>query len=206
MVSIVVVIVPQILIPAADRFGPPLVVPIVEAVVFLIMLSITARPGPVPRSARPLVLALFGLLVVANAAAAVRLMQIVLRGETYNAGVVSSGRLLVAGAMLLATNVITFGLVYWELNAGGPAGRLADPPPLPDFLFPQLGDSKLAPAGWQPRFADHLYLSYTNLVAFSPTDTLPLTIRAKALMMVQSLISVSVLVVVLARVINILPT
>ena len=63
----------------------------------------------------------------------------------------------------------------------------------------------LAPPDWQPRFGDHLYLAFTNVVAFSPTDTLPLTLRVKALMALQSMISLSVVVVVLARVINILP-
>jgi hypothetical protein len=100
---------------------------------------------------------------------------------------------------------VTFGLLYWQLDGGGPAGRVAAAVPYPDFLFPQMTTAGFAPAGWRPRFADHLYLSYTNLVAFSPTDTMPLTVRAKALMTVQSLVSVAVLVVVLARVINILP-
>ena len=64
----------------------------------------------------------------------------------------------------------------------------------------------LAAPGWRPHFGDHLYVAFTNVVAFSPTDTMPLTLRVKALMALQSLISLSVLVVVLSRVINILPT
>ena len=87
-----------------------------------------------------------------------------------------------------------------------PAGRAADPAQYPDFQFPQTTEAALAPRGWQPRFFDHLYLAFTNVMAFSPTDTLPLTHRVKALMAVQSLISVSVLVLVLSRVINILPS
>src|SRR5438034_325250 len=75
-----------------------------------------------------------------------------------------------------------------------------------DFQFPQTVTSGLAAPGWLPRFPDHLYVAFTNLVAFSPTDTMPLTVRAKALMALQSIISVAVLVVVLARVINILPS
>ena len=78
--------------------------------------------------------------------------------------------------------------------------------PYPDFQFPQTGTEGLALPGWQPRFHDHLYLAYTNVVAFSPTDTLPLTHRVKGLMAIQSMISLAVLVVVISRVINILPS
>jgi uncharacterized membrane protein len=81
-----------------------------------------------------------------------------------------------------------------------------DPPAYPDFQFPQTATSGLAAPGWQPRFHDYLYLAFTSALAFSPTDTLPLVGRAKGLMAMQSVISLSVLVVVLARVINILPT
>ena len=115
----------------------------------------------------------------------------------------SAQRLLVAGSLLLLANVITFGLANWQINSGGPDGRLREPSPYPNFQFPQTGIEGIAPPGWQPRFPCHLYVSFTSVVAFSPTDTLPLTVRAKALMAVQAMI---VLVVVLARVINILPS
>ena len=102
--------------------------------------------------------------------------------------------------------MVTFALLYWQLDGGGPAGRIARPAPYPDFQFPQTLTDGLAAPGWRPHFADHLYLAFTNVVAFSPTDTLPLTRKAKGLMALQSMISVCVLVVVLSRVINILPT
>jgi uncharacterized membrane protein len=206
LVAIVAVILPQVLVPVHDRVGPPLAVPIVETAVFLIMLSIAARPGPVPRASRPLVLVLFGLLIVANAGAAARLVVLVLDGGKVDGVALSAGRLLVAGTLVLGTNVVTFGLLYWQLDLGGPAGRAADPRSYPDFQFPQTTTPGLAAPTWRPRFIDYLYVAYTNIVAFSPTDTMPLTGRAKALMTLQSLISVSVLAVVLARVINILPS
>ena len=205
LVAIVVVILPQVLVPVHDRVGPPLVVPIIETAAFLTMLVIAAKPGPVPRSARPLVLSLFALLIVANVSAATRLVVLVLGGGHVDGPPLTADRLLVAGALVLATNVITFGLVYWQIDSGGPIGRATDPVPYPDFQFPQTATEGLAAPGWHPRFADHLYLAFTNVVAFSPTDTMPLTIRAKALMALQSLTSVAVLVVVLSRVINILP-
>src|SRR5450631_3873455 len=184
LVAVVVVILPQVLVPSNRRVGPPLLVPLVEAAAFLAMLVIAAKPGPVPRGARPFVLSLFCLLILANAAATIRLVLLVLDGGK------------VDGAALL----------YWQLDGGGPAGRVAEPVTYPDFQFPQTATSGLAEPGWQPRFHDYLYLAFTSALAFSPTDTLPLVGRAKALMAMQSVISLSVLVVVLARVINILPS
>jgi uncharacterized membrane protein len=113
-------------------------------------------------------------------------------------------QLLVAAAIALATNIVTFGLLYWQVDGGGPTERLARSGRYPDFQFPQTGTEGLAPPNSQPRFQDHLYVAFTNVVAFSPTDTLPLTHRVKGLMAIQSMISLAVLVVVISRVINIL--
>jgi len=205
LLAVVAVILPQALIPAQHRVGPPFVVPAIETVALLVLLAIAAKPGPVPRGARAVVLLLFGVLVVANATAAARLMTLVLgRGEVDGVPL-TANRLLVAAGLVLMANVVMFALLYWQLDGGGPAGRIADPAPFPDFQFPQTGTEGLAAPGWRPHFGDHLYVAFTNLVAFSPTDTLPLTLRVKGLMALQSLISLGVLVVVLARVINILP-
>jgi hypothetical protein len=87
----------------------------------------------------------------------------------------------------LATNIVTFGLVYWQVDGGGPGGRPVHAAPYPDFQFPQTATEGQSPPDWQPRCPDHLYLSFTNVVAFSPTDTLPLTIRVKGLMPVDNL-------------------
>jgi uncharacterized membrane protein len=205
-VAIVVAILPQVLVPSRHRVGPPLLVPVLEATAFLVMLLIAAKPGPVPRGARPFILSLFSLLVLSNAAAAVRLVLLVLDGGKVDGVSLTASRLLIAGALVLSTNIITFGLLYWQLDSGGPAGRAGDPVPYPDFQFPQTATSGLAAPGWQPRFHDHLYLAFTSAIAFSPADTQPLTGRAKWLMALQSVISLAVIVVVLARVINILPT
>jgi uncharacterized membrane protein len=205
LVAIVVAILPQVLVPNRDRVGPPLLVPLMEAAAFLALFVIAAKPGPVPRAARPFVLFVFSILVLANALAAGRLVLLVLSGGRVDGSTLSADRLLIAGALVLTTNVITFGLLYWQLDSGGPAGRAVDPLPYPDFQFPQTATSGLAAPGWQPRFHDYLYLAFTSALAFSPTDTMPLVGRAKGLMAMQSVISLSVLVVVLARVINILP-
>ena len=206
LITIVLVILPQLLIPGRDRIGPPLFVPVIEIGVFVTMAAIAARPGPVPRRARPVVLTLFGILVAANAAGAGRLVGLVLDNGNVGGATLTASRLWVAGALVIVTNIITFALLYWQLDAGGPAGRIANPAPEPDFQFPQMADADPAKRAWHPTFPDHLYLAYTNVLAFSPTDAMPLTHRAKALMALQSLISAAVLAVVLARVINILPT
>jgi hypothetical protein len=205
LIAIALIIAPQVLIPEQERIGPPLLIPLVEAVAFIAMLAIAARPGPVPRSAHHLVLALFGVLALANAAAAGHLVSLALHfGES--GPHFTPGRLLTAGALVLATNVVTFGLLYWELDGGGPAARTVGADRYPDFEFPQRATPELAPPGWRPLFADYLYVAFTNIVAFSPTDTMPLSRNAKGLMALQAMVSAAVLVVVLARVINILPT
>jgi uncharacterized membrane protein len=206
LVAIVLVILPQLLIPTRDRVGPPLLVPIIESIAFLVMLAIAAKPGPVPRRARPVILVLFAVLVLANTIAAARLVVLVLDNGKVDGAPLTANRLLVAGVLVLGTNVVTFGLLYWQLDGGGPAGRVARPAPYPDFQFPQTATSGLVAPGWGPHFWDHLYVAFTNVVAFSPTDTMPLTGRAKGLMALQSMISLGVLVVVVSRVINILPT
>lgn len=205
LVAIVLVILPQVLVPARYRVGPPLLVPLIETAAFLVMLIIAAKPGPVSRSARPVILCLFGLLVAANTIAAIRLVDLVLGSGKVHGMTLSASRLLVAGSLVLGANVITFGLLYWQVDSGGPIGRSAGQKSYPDFQFPQTATTGLAPPSWRPSFGDHLFLAFTNVVAFSPTDTMPLTLRAKGLMALQSLISLSVLVVVLSRVINILP-
>lgn len=204
--ALILVILPQVLVPARMREGPVLIVPVLEGVVALVLLGVAARPGPVPRAARPLILWLFAVLVLANTSAAARLVIVVLRTPPAGEHPATVTQLLVGAALVLATNVVTFGLLYWQLDGGGPSGRLQHPAPFPDFQFPQTSTEGLAPPGWRPRFADHLYVAYTNIVAFSPTDTLPLSHRVKGLMAIQSMISLAVLVVVISRVINILPS
>ena len=170
-----------------------------------VLLGVAAKPGPVPRGARPLILTLFAVLIAANTTAAVRLVAVVLRSTPSGEAPPTVTQLLVGAAIVLATNVVTFGLLYWQIDGGGPGGRLVQASPFPDFQFPQTLTEGLGPVSWQPRFPDHLYLAFTNVMAFSPTDTMPLTHRVKGLMAIQSLISLSVIGLVLSRVINILP-
>jgi hypothetical protein len=206
LTALVLVILPQVLVPARMREGPPLLVPVVEGLVLLVLLAVAAIPGPVPRGARPLILTLIAVLITANIGAAARLVVLILRATPKGQAPPTVTQLLVGAGIVLAANVVTFGLLYWQIDGGGPDGRLVHPSHLPDFQFPQTLTDGLAPPNWQPRFQDHLYLAFTNVVALSPTDTLPLTHRVKGLMAVQALISMSVVGMVLSRVINILPS
>jgi len=205
LVALVLLILPQVLVPASMREGPPLLVPIVETVVVLVLFAVAAKPGPVPRGARPFILTLFATLILANTAAAAKLVALVLRSTPEGETPRTVTQLLIGAGIVLATNIVTFGLLYWQIDGGGPDGRGVQAKPFPDFQFPQTLTEGLGPANWRPRFPDHLYLALTNVMAFSPTDTMPLTHRVKGLMAIQSLISLAVIGLVLSRVINILP-
>jgi len=93
---------------------------------------------------------------------------------------------------------------FWDLDRGGPGARAEAINQYPDFIFPQMSDPDYAPEHWHPNYFDYLYTSFTNASAFSPTDVLPLTRWAKMLMMVQSLTSLLIVGLVVARAVNIL--
>jgi uncharacterized membrane protein len=100
--------------------------------------------------------------------------------------------------------VIVFGLWYFELDRGGPTKRHQQDHREPDFLFPQMATPGAGRPDWSPSFLDYLYVSFTNATAFSPTDTMPMTVAAKKLMGVQSVASLLTVALVAARAVNIL--
>ncbi len=112
--------------------------------------------------------------------------------------------LLTTSVGLWVANVIIFAFVYWRVDRGGPDGRAQGWDGRADLTFPQGNPSDAVPADWRPGFADYLFLGFNTSTAFSPTDTLPLTARAKMLMMAQSAISLITIVIVAARAINVL--
>ena len=101
------------------------------------------------------------------------------------------------------SNIIAFALLYWNLDGGGAAARALDPSRRIDFAFPQEINRELASPGWRPRFVDYLYLGFTNATALSPTDAMPLAPWAKLAMMLQSVISLGILALVIARAVNV---
>lgn len=115
--------------------------------------------------------------------------------------------LLIAGAALWLVNMLTFGLVFWEIDGGGPERRQSSQTNYPDLLFPQQTldvQLQLAPADWRPQLLDYLYTSLTAAIAFSPTDTMPLTRRLKVLMGAENLISFVVFALLIARAVNLI--
>ena len=143
---------------------------------------------------------LIAVITLANAGSAARLITALLQGRAHE----SATTLLLTGGAIWLTNVIVFGMWYWDLDRGGPAARAQAMKTFPDFLFPQMTSPELSPTDWQPLFFDYLYLSFTNAAAFSPTDTLPLARWAKMAMMLQSIVSLGTVVLVVARAVNIL--
>jgi uncharacterized membrane protein len=117
---------------------------------------------------------------------------------------VSGLTLLTTSIGIWATNILVFALVYWLTDRGGPEGRATGWQGRSDFTFPRGDPSDNFPTDWQPIFADYLALAFNTSAAFSPTDVLPLTPRAKMLMVVQSTISLVTVIAVGARAINIL--
>ena len=116
-----------------------------------------------------------------------------------------SGRQLLTSSIgAWATNVLVFALVDWQIDRGGPEARANGVGTKPDWLFPQMGVPELVTPAWRPTFIDYLFLAYSTATAFSPTDALPLTTRAKLLMMIESSVSLVTIVTVAARAINLL--
>ena len=113
--------------------------------------------------------------------------------------------LLSSSVAIWVTNLLTFSLLYWQIDRGGPYAQASGLRVKPDWLFPQAGIPKDMPPNWRPLFLDYLSLGYNTATAFSPTDVLPLTRRAKMLMMLESTISLLTLVIVVSRAINVLP-
>jgi uncharacterized membrane protein len=201
LLAVVVAIALQVVLPntVIQGLGPRWLIPALEGVL-LVALLIT-NPHRVDReesNLRLLSLAMIAVITIANVVALGELIRALLDST------VTGGRTLVfASVPIWLTNVIAFGLWYWEIDRGGVTARMLENHRQPDFLFPQMSVPGSAP-GWAPRFMDYLYTSFTNATAFSPTDTMPLTAGAKLLMMVQSLASLLTVALVISRAVNIL--
>jgi hypothetical protein len=112
--------------------------------------------------------------------------------------------LLLSSIVIWLTNVAVFALWYWQLDRGGPDARARAAHARADFVFPEMSEAEWSPPDWTPTFLDYLYVSFTNATAFSPTDTMPVSLTAKMLMMAQSVISLITVLLVASRAINVL--
>jgi len=142
----------------------------------------------------------FAVLTVATSLVSLRTLIVAMIHGTEITGL----QLLASSIAVWVINVLTFSLLYWQIDRGGPEARLHRTHSVPDFLFAQAGTSGDLTPDWRPTFVDYLFLGYSTATAFSATDVAPLTPRAELLMMVQSAISLATIVVVASRAINIL--
>ena len=202
VVAVLAIIVLTLLLPSSLIVRPRWGVPIVEGL--LLVAVIISDPGKIDRKSRPvhaLSMTLISLLVLTALWCTVELIVELIKGGPSTS---AAGTLLAAGAMVWLSNCIAFGLLYWELDGGGPAARAHGMPAHPDFAFPQQLSPEIAPDDWRPQFVDYLYLGFTAATAFSPTDAMPLRPWNKLAMMVQSSISLVLLGLVVARAVNVL--
>ena len=191
----------RILEPDRESLGPTWLVPGIEIAMLGALLA--ADPARVASRAswlRRLSIALvFSLVVVAVSSTAVLISDLI-RGATVAQ---SAGPLLTSGALIWLGNCLVFGLLYWLLDSGGPLARYRGEHQYPDFAFSQQMSPELAPPGWRPQFVDYLILGLTTSMAFSPTDVMPMVLWAKLTMALQSLISLMVFGLVIARAVNV---
>ena len=109
-------------------------------------------------------------------------------------------------ARIEGTTIVVAAFAFWLIDSGGPIARQERLPNPPDFMWPQTENPQFAHPGWAPSFLDYLFVAFTNGIAFSPTDTMPLTSRMKMVMMVEAGASAITLILVAARAVNILNT
>ena len=185
---------------------------VVAAAVLLAVPVVLLNPRRLDREtrwSRRMSIAQVLLLLIANQIALVLVTHLLLTAQHGD-----GPKALLASLQVWVTNVIAFGLAYWELDRGGPVSRRVrsrDRLPRADFRFPQDEDDDAVVevaagsstrSGWLAAFVDYAYFSLTNSMAFSPTDVMPLTTRAKALMGLQSFVAFVILALVIARAVS----
>ncbi|WP_156425294.1 hypothetical protein [Mycobacterium sp. GA-1285] len=201
LIAVVAVMALQLAIPKNYTLVPRWPLVLLEGLLLLALLVINPRVMTRrTRFGRYATWVLLAAITLDNTLSAVVLAVGILSGDESNDAAV----LLGSGASIIVTNVIVFGIWYWQLDRGGPFARHAGERPYPDFLFPQMTTPHVAEPDWRPTFVDYLYVSVTNVMAFSPTDTMPLARWAKMMMTVQATVALGTAGLVIARAVNVL--
>ncbi len=199
LIGIIVLAIINIVLPANLTLGPVWLLPVIEAVLLIPLLLEWMINRPLSyRIRRSLMFLLLGVVTLGMMSAIIFLI-LTLSGSSSSTKAV---QLLHDAALIWASNILVFSLWYWEVDGGGPAKRRDTGHQAVDFMFPQQVDGNTS--GWVPHFFDYVFLAFTAATALSPTDTFPLSRSAKALMMVQAIISLVVIVLLAARAVNIL--
>ena len=200
--AVVSAIVLTILLPKDLRLAPRWVLPAVEGLLLVVLIA--GDPGQISRLSRVLratSLVLISVLALSTIWSMAQLVDdIIHAGPNTN----SAPELLQAGGSVWICLVLSFSLLYFELDGGGAAARAQRLPVHPDLAFPQQLNPDLADPRWRPRYLDYLYLGLTNSTAFSPTDVMPLAHWAKIIMSVQAVASLLILGLIVARAVNVL--
>jgi hypothetical protein len=188
----------RVWLPSRGAIRVTWLLPAIEVVLLVVLLTHDLSGADDRRRMHRVALVLVGALVVAGLWATVLLVSDLIRGV----GVTNlPDELLASGAIVWLGNNLAFGLLYWLIDGGGPVPRLSQPVPV-DFAFTQQLSPEVAPPGWRPVFLDYLHLGFTNATAFSPTDVVPLTRRAKYAMLLQSTVALALFGLVVARAVN----
>ncbi len=199
IVALVVCVGLYLLLPNRLVIGPHWLVPVLVA---LPLGPLSARRHRHPDESnwiRHASLVLIALVTLANVTSMVLLVHHLLNSN------VSQGRDLIYSAVAVwSTNIILFGLWFWEIDQGGPHRRASGEKILPDLQFPQTGHAEIAPENWRPSFSDYLYTALANGTSFAPADAMPLTFRMKVLFASESVVSFVTIAIVAARAVNIL--
>ena len=186
-------------LPGQSPVRVPWLVPGLEAA--LLVALVVGEPARLARRTpwvRRIAVSIVVGLVVAALWSTVLLVYDLIKGHGVSH---SATRLLASGALVWLGNNLAFAMLYWLMDSGGPIARARDPTPV-DFAFTQQLSPELAPPGWRPVFLDYLHLGFTNATAFSPTDVMPLTHRAKYVMLVQASVALALFGLVVARAVN----
>lgn len=203
--GVIVAIVVYALLPSALLFTNRLITPAVEALLLgALLVTNPRRMTRETRWSRWASIALASVMILTNLGSLGLLVSELSSNE-------ASGKNLLVGAMQIwVTSVIGFGLLFWELDRGGPVARRSEKRTelqAADWRFSQdenddavteVSRTSSQSSGWIPIFVDYLYVSLTNSSAFSPTDTMPLSSRAKVLMGIQATAALLISLVVVA--------
>jgi hypothetical protein len=188
----------RVWLPSGAAVRVPWLVPSIEALLLVVLLAGPAGLAERTPWVRRAAIALVIVLVAAALWATVLLVYDLIKGTGVTQ---SASKLLASGGLVWLGNNLSFALPYWLIDSGGPIARIRRTIPV-DFAFTQQMSPELAPRGWRPLFPDYLHLGFTNATAFSPTDVMPLTYRAKYTMLLQSTVALALFGLIVARAVN----
>jgi hypothetical protein len=199
VVYVVLTVAVRLWLPSETPWRVPWLVPALEAVLLVALVAGNpTRMAARARWTRQIAVTIVVVLAAAALWATGLLVYDLIKGHGVSQ---SATKLLASGALVWLGNNLAFALLYWLMDSGGPIARIRNRTPV-DFAFTQQLSPELAPPGWRPVFLDYLHLGFTNATAFSPTDVMPLSLRAKYVMLVQSTTALALFGLVVARAVN----